>query len=134
MSKWRTTVKQARFISGFLIVALVFLTILPSHFHLHHVEADSHHDSHDHGHMVDVHLINASLDASHPQDAQLLKTSPDGIINKLDIKSSPFLFFVLLIGLVVLTLNNSGFNPNRQHLIRRRLYYHYYPPLRGPPQ
>ena len=117
-----------------LMVALVCLTILPSHFHLHHAETDSHHNSHDHEHIVDMHFFNIDMDALHHQDAQVLKTSPDGIINKLDIKTSPFLLFVLLIGLVILTVNISRFKPGRQHLIRRRLYYHQYPPLRGPPQ
>lgn len=131
MKNWRGIIRHSKAISGMLIVALVFLTVLPFQVHFHHVEADSEHDSKVHEHIVDVHFINANLDASHDEDGHLLDTSPDGL--KVDVKFSPFLLFVLLIGIVALAVNNSRFKPTIQHLLRRRLYYHQYPPLRGPP-
>ena len=143
MCNWRTLVKRSKAVSVMLVIALVFLTILPAHFHLHFVEltgvvgAASDSAAHSHEHVVDLHVYNSSENSAHPfshhDDAQIIKTSPDGRLKNLDFEFSPFLIFVSLLAFAVLAVSASSPRPARQISANFQNNYHRSPPLRGPP-
>jgi len=140
MRIWRTLIKRSKAVSVMLVIALAFLTILPAHFHFHHVElasVASDGATHAHEHTVDLHVYSSGKNSAHPfshhDDAQILKTSPDGLIKNLDFKFSPFLVFISLLAFAALALNYSLPGPARQILAHVRYSYHRSPPLRGPP-
>ena len=143
MCNWRTLVKRSEAVSVALIIALVFLSILPAHFHLHFVEgtgvagATSDSAAHSHEHVVDLHVYNSSENSAHPfshhDDAQIIKTSPDVRLKNLDFKFSPFLIFVSLLAFAILALGYSAPRPARRISANFQNNYHRSPPLRGPP-
>jgi hypothetical protein len=133
MSKWRILSKQPGAISAVLIVALVFLTLLPAHIHLHHAEQAADHESHSSRHVVDLHMYGVVEDHSHHGEAHVVKTSPDGLITKFDKKFTPIFYLGLFLTFFMLVLPKAGFNRLKQTISLKRYSYFHSPPLRGPP-
>ena len=132
MDYWRKIGQKHKAISWLLIAALAFLTVLPAHVHLHHVENPTA-AGHEHTHLVDMHIYSSELSPAHHDETQVLMATPDGMIKSLDFKISPILIFAILIAIVSLAL--ARFTPRQKSDIFLPIEqtYHFNPPLRGPP-
>lgn len=134
MAAWRLKHSQNHKISITLIVALLFITIWPAHFHVHHANEDTGHGhSHGHKHIVDMHADVRDMDASHHQDAQVLKASPDGVLKTPLVKVLPFLLLAMVLAVVATRSKRLIKTYRRQLFIPTGYLDHHSPPLRGPP-
>ena len=132
MSWWRLKNNHNQRISILLILALLSLTILPAHFHLHHPAPDDGHGL-AHRHVVDLHVYSVGV-ASHHQDAQVLKASPDGVLllkNPL-FKLSVFLLLAVIAALSAITLLRSNLNAGEHGFIPSGRFGYLSPPLYTP--
>ena len=115
-----------------LAAALLFLTIWPTHFHLHHPEPDVGHD-HVHKHVVDMHAYATDMNSQHHEDAQVLKAAPDGVLKNPAAKVLPFLLLGVLLAVLAMTFMRIIPVYLRDVFIPPGYQCHHFPPLRGPP-
>lgn len=114
-------------IGGILVVALLFLTILPGHFHVHHTDTEHHQ------HQVDLHFNQTDMGSSHHDQAQILEAAPDGVMKLPVIKIFPFLVLTVLTALIAVSTVRVFSSPGREVFIPAGHRSHHSPPLRGPP-
>ncbi len=134
MAAWRLRTTRNQQISVLLIIALLFITIWPSHIHVRHAdETAGHGHSHAHQHIVDLHANANDIDASHHQDAQVLKVSPDGMLKPPFIKVLPFLLLAIVLAVLAVTLTRLNTRHHQLVFIPTGYQFHHSPPLRGPP-
>jgi len=123
-------------ISWLLIATVLLVTLLPAHYHLHHVYENDEFSSAAtlHEHVIDLHVLTEKSGQHHHDDAVTsIEASPDGIVKKSG--SDYFPFILLAISLLLL------FSINRQlvlscHSARINFKQHYSyltPLLRAPP-
>ena len=112
-----------------IISAFLLVTILPSHYHLHH---DFDVDPSAHAHSVDLHLLaDKSGSDHHDEDIDSFAATPDGTVknnnNSIIFLLSSFVIFVLaLAGTTRIRKSNINF------LLKQQTYFNL-PPLRAPP-
>lgn len=133
MKAWRKLINDYKSISWLLIAALLILTLLPAHYHLHHASNVDFNDS-AHTHMVDLHVLANTPDNAHHDSREASFTAaPDGIIKK---QNSAFaFFFILAVFLIFLPILYSR---KHVHSVSRdispaRTPFYLCPPLRAPP-
>jgi len=130
MFTWRTMTHQYKSISWLLAAAILLLTVLPAHLHLHHVDTAA---NQSHEYVIDWHFIADDIATDHHENVTLLPAAPDGLIKKLG--DHPLLATVLIL-LIVFVL------PTAIRTLQLRLSNHHHvpasfytiaPPLRAPP-
>jgi len=133
MNEWRKITRKHRYLGWLLIAALAYLTVLPAHVHLHHVD-NGVASGQQHEHVLDMHIYGSDITSAHHDEAQVLIATPDGIIKTLDFKISPVLIVTLLLALSLLAL--AVFVPRQRsgRIFPMQYAFHFSPPLRGPPQ
>jgi len=129
-SSWKLLITR-KSISWQLIAVLLFITLLPAHYHLHH------HDSVElaaHTHSIDLHFIADDAGQSHhDEDTSIFAATPDVIAKKDNPELSFYIPLVILLVLVLAKNNQSRIRPEQSGpgLIQHYLYFS--PPLRAPP-
>ena len=122
-------------ISWLLIAAILLVTFLPAHYHLHHIyNDDAFSSAARHAHVIDLHVLTESAGQSHHDDeATIIAVSPDGIVKKSNPEFSPFI--MLAIVLLLLPALNKGINIplNYRSTDPKKPYPHFIPLLRAPP-
>lgn len=130
MGTWRK-ITEYKIICWLLITAVLLVTLLPAHYHLHHL---IHSGSASHEHSTDLHFVMNKADQSHHEDnAHSYAAVPDGITKK---AASAFIIFTfLIISLALISFLNFRINrrPNYGTPGLRKTCYYFYPPLRAPP-
>jgi hypothetical protein len=132
MAAWRLRSIRNQQISVLLIVALLFITIWPAHFHVHHAEVEGKH-GHVHKHVVDLHADAKGIDTAHHQDAQVLKASPDGMLKTPLVKVLPFLLLAIALAVLATITKRLIITPRQRHFFPSGYLTCHSPPLRGPP-
>jgi len=123
-------------ISWFLIAAILLVTFLPAHYHLHDSDDDTFGATATrHEHVIDLHVLTEKTGHSHHDDdtATIIATSPDGILKKSNPDFS--LFILQLIVLLLLPALSKKINITLNHIrtnLKQR-YSHFTPLLRAPP-
>ena len=127
---WLTMVHY-RPISWVLVTALSLAVVMPSHYHLHHLNDNG---AAEHDHALDFHIIaDGNGHVHHDSDTSIIAATPDVIVNT----EKSLLASILPLGLVLLLLLSVAVAVRLRHrhrnvrLVRRFHYYH--PPLRAPP-
>ena len=128
MAAWRLKCSHNQKISIALILALLFLTIWPAHFHLHHTDAQ--HAGH--RHIIDMHAA-GDIHDTHHADAQVLKVSPDGMLKTPIVKVLPFLLLAIVLAVLAVTITRLNTRNHQRIFIPTGYQSHHSPPLRGPP-
>jgi len=131
MNAWRKLIIKYKSTSWLLVAAVLALTLLPAHYHVHHQSSDV---TSAHTHTVDLHtLSNTSSSAHHDGSEVNFAATPDGVIKKQD--SIFDLSLVLTVFLVSLALlhNRTQVRPFNWYIPLKRTYLYFSPPLRAPP-
>lgn len=131
MFSWRSTVLRYQSISWLLVVAIIALTLLPTHLHLGHTDS---HPSASHKHTTSLHIAIDNIADDHHSDATVLSVTPDVLVKK--VNDNPLLAAaILLVTLLLLAVTSRPLkyatNANRHRL---STFYSLTPPLRAPPQ
>jgi hypothetical protein len=120
-----------RSISWQLIAVLLFITLVPAHYHLHH------HNSAGlsaHTHSIDLHLVSDNKGKSHHnKDTSIFAATPDVIAKN---GNPGFSLYIPLAVLLIIILAHPGHVRKRYDQRDERLIQHYpyfSPPLRAPP-
>lgn len=115
-----------------LASVVLFLTILPAHYHMHHEQGT---DPAEHRHSIDFHSSAIGHDASHHEEhSQTLATTPDGIIKKLSNFFTPVILLAMLLALLPLLIYRVRLHTNLRLLTPEKRYLRFSPPLRAPPR
>lgn len=121
-----------RSINRLLIVSVLFSTLMPAHYHVHHLH-DVGADAHDHDHAIDLHFIAADVDQSHhDEDTSIFATTPDVIVKKLNIDVPTHLLLTILLILVTVIYRVSIRHKHENDGLYQKQAY-FTPPLRAPP-
>ncbi len=120
-----------RSISLLLIAALLLSTVIPAHYHLHHIHSN---DPASHEHIIDLHLVTDTIGQSHhDEDTSVFAATPDVIVKKGHYDAAPFL--LMAITLVLLTVfNRIAARSACSHTRPWRQAAYFSPPLRAPPR
>jgi hypothetical protein len=136
MNAWRKQVNSYKSISWLLVAAILLVTVLPAHYHLHHFIGDK---SAAHGHATDLHLSSDKLAQSHHKNGTtIINAAPTGLLNKWDgeINKPDITPLVILVSLLTLfsfinVKRNS--RPYQVTTFYKQIFYRLSPPLRAPP-
>lgn len=132
MEYWRKNRHALRPLLWSLLCVVLFTTIVPSHYHLHHIQD---HDNTPHSHVVDLHILGDTIMHSDGGDSTtILTAAPDSMVKaKYSDGAAPLLVALLLLFTISLSRFRTFFSVfPRSSRIRRHLFY-YSPPLRAPP-
>jgi len=129
-ASWKPLI-QRKSISWQLIAVLLFVTLLPAHYHLHH------HDSAElaaHTHSIDLHLISDNMGQSHhDQDTSIFAATPDVIAKKDKPDFSVYIPLAILLVLILVHNNINRIRPDQSNQCLVPYYPYFSPPLRAPP-
>lgn len=117
-------------ISWQLIVVLLFVTLLPAHYHLHHhsVELVAH------THSIDLHLISDNAGQSHHDEhTSIFAATPDVIAKKGNPELSIYIPLAILLVLLLAHHNQARYSYEQRDPDRKQHYPYFSPPLRAPP-
>jgi hypothetical protein len=131
MTEWRKLMIKYQAINWLLIAAILLITLLPAHYHLHHLVNG---DATSHSHNVDLHIAFAKAEESHHHtDVDVFAAAPDGIRKNTSPAFSPFL--LLAIWLVLLPISHYRIisRPDYGDTRPKQIHPHLSPPLRAPP-
>ena len=123
--------------SWLLIAAILLVTILPAHYHLHHLHGDDMHSATVGvpAHVIDLHLLTDSAGQSHHnEDATSIGASPDGIVKKSNPVFAPFIFLAIVLVLFPILNKQIKTRPDYKYIGLKQSYPHFTPLLRAPPQ
>ena len=127
---WKLLI-QRESISWQLIAVLLFVTLLPAHYHLHH------HDSAEpaaHTHSIDLHLISDNMGQSHhDEDTSIFAATPDVIAKKGKPELSVYIPLAILLVLLMAGNNPTRLRPEQTDSARTQHHPYFSPPLRAPP-
>lgn len=124
---------QKHTISWALIVALLLLTLVPFHLHLHHDDVPAAGAS-AHEHVADIHVYADAHGADHHESSHALDPAPDITLKNSSVQLP--VFAILLTLFILLPLGGRTFCYTRLALTQRlpRFIRHTTPPLRAPPR
>ena len=129
-TSWKLLI-QRESISWQLIAVLLFVTLLPAHYHLHH------HDSAEpaaHAHSIDLHLISDNMGQSHhDEDTSIFAATPDVIAKKGKPDLSVYIPLAILLILILANNNQVRLRPEQTDSARKQHHPYFSPPLRAPP-
>lgn len=131
MNAWRKQVIQYKSINWLLIAAILLITFLPAHYHLHHLVSDK---SSIHAHDVDLHLVIDKAEQSHHDtDIEVFPAAPDGITKNSNPAFSLFILLAILLILLPIANNRIRIRLDYSDNSLKQSYPHLSPPLRAPP-
>jgi hypothetical protein len=129
-ASWKLLI-QRKSISWQLIAVLLFVTLLPAHYHLHH------HDSAEtaaHAHSIDLHLISDDAGQSHhDEDTSIFAATPDVIAKKDKPGFSVYIPLAILLVLILVHNHQSRIRHDQSDQCLEPHYSYFSPPLRAPP-
>ena len=141
MCSFRQRINVYRSISWLLILAIVLVSLLPAHYHLHHLLNDDLDSavtsaaSVAHAHVIDLHLsIDNAGQSHHDEDATSIAASPDGIVKKTSQVFSPFILLIIVLALFPVLSIRIKFWLNYNYIALKRSFPHFTPLLRAPPR
>ncbi len=120
-----------RSISWLLMGAILVLTLLPAHYHLHHESAPA---SASHEHVIDFHVAADATGSGHHDDAVIFQATPDSVVKPFQNNPLPFLLFVFLLALLPIVVPQIGQRFFVSIIPLRQSVWHFTPPLRAPPR
>ena len=121
-------------ISWSLITAILLVTFLPSHYHMHHLYNESDINSAaQHGHVVDLHVLSEQVGDAHHDEAVSFTASPDGVLNRSNPDFPLFVFLVAVLLLLPMQSKLISVRPIFRSFNFRQRYLHFTPLLRAPP-
>ena len=115
-----------------LIAAILLISLVPSHYHLHHTCAT---ESTNQIQTIGFHLTSGTIDHSHNDvDTTIIKSTPDTRVQDTD--SAHMLVALLTVFLVLLVLVNLrvSIRTHFNSIALKQILYYLSPPLRAPPQ
>jgi hypothetical protein len=129
-ASWKLLI-QRKSINWQLIAVLLFVTLLPAHYHLHH------HDSAEpaaHAHSIDLHLISDDAGQSHHDaDTSIFAATPDVIAKKDKPDLSFYIPLAILLVLILAQNHQNRIRPDQSNQCLKPHYPYFSPPLRAPP-
>ncbi len=129
-ASWKLLI-QRESISWQLIAVLLFVTLLPAHYHLHH------HGSAElaaHTHSIDLHLISDNMGQSHhDEDTSIFAATPDVIAKKDKPGFSIYIPLAILLVLILAHNKQNRIRPDQSDQCLEPHYPYFSPPLRAPP-
>ena len=131
MDLLRSNVIGRQTIAGMLSVTVLVVTLLPSHYHVHHFNGNGHAD---HTHVMDLHVAADHRNYDHhDEDISIISATPDAIVNQ--VKMLLFVFAPLVVLLATLTLrsDHTGFGVPDVNAQQVRHLAFFTPLLRAPP-
>lgn len=127
---WKLLIKR-KSISWQLIAVLLFVTLIPAHYHLHH------HDRAElaaHTHSIDLHLISDDAGQSHhDEDTSIFAATPDVIAKKGIPELSIYVPLAILLVLLLAHHNQARYSYEQKDPDRKQHNPYFSPPLRAPP-
>ena len=131
MSIWRKqAINHKSTISWLLVTAILFIALMPAHFHSHH-QTNNNLVAHDH--FIDLHLINSETVQSHDE-----KNAVTFSLASLDKQNhpifSPLALFSIFFVLLPLIKSRNQVRLDISRFALKHLFYFLSPPLRAPPQ
>jgi hypothetical protein len=118
-------------ISWHLIAVLLFVTLLPAHYHLHHHESA---ELATHAHSIDLHLISDDKGQSHhDEDTSIFAATPDVIAKKDKPDFSVYIPLAILLVLILARNNQNRIRPDQSNQRPEPHYPYFSPLLRAPP-
>lgn len=127
----RKLTKQYKSLTWLMIFTILAATLLPVHFHKHHVQIEdlSHHE-----HAFDMHFTHEKSDLSHhDENLQTLTASPDGLIKKVTTLFTTMIMLALLLALLPIVTSRHLLHTGFDIVSLKRNYLRFSPPLRAPP-
>ena len=129
-ASWKLLI-QRKSINWQLIAVLLFVTLLPAHYHLHH------HDSVEpaaHAHSIDLHLISDDAGQSHhDEDTSIFAATPDVIAKKDKPGYSVYIPLAILLVLILAHNHQHRARPGQSDQYLEPHYPYFSPLLRAPP-
>ena len=123
-------------ISWLLIATILLVTLLPAHYHLHHLYNDETFSSAatTHEHVIDLHVLTEKTGQSHHHDdATVIAASPDGVVKKSNPDFSPFILLAIVLLLLPALNKRLNMQLNYKSTNLKPRYPHFTPLLRAPP-
>ena len=140
MSTFHKPVAKHKPVSWMLIAAILLVTILPAHYHLHHLYSDDMHNADagitpaSHAHTMDLHLLTDTAGQSHhEEDVTSIAASPDTVINKSAPLFSPIILLAVILALLPSLSKPVFIQPANRNIGFKKLYLYFSPLLRAPP-
>jgi len=136
MSAWRKQISNYKSVSWLLVAAILLVSILPAHYHLHHLVGIT---SADHTHATDLHLSADKPGQSHHNDGTtIINVAPSGLLTKWDGDSNkpditPLVILVAFFALFSIFNIKRIFRPDQATSFYKQILYRISPPLRAPP-
>jgi len=129
-------VNKHKSISWLLITAILLVTSLPAHYHLHHLDNVEVLNSAvaTHEHLIDLHILTEmSGQSHHDEGTTIIASSPDGIIKKSNADFSPFILLTVVLLLLPALNRQSHVRITSSNNNFKQSYPHFKPLLRAPP-
>jgi len=121
-------------ISWFLIAAILLVTFLPAHYHLHDSDDDTFGATATrHEHVIDLHVLTEKTGHSHHDEATIIAASPDGIFKKSNPDFPPFILLIIVLQLLPVLCKQINIPLNYRSTDIKQSYHHFTPLLRAPP-
>lgn len=133
------TVIYPKAISWLLIGAVLMVTILPAHYHLHHLYNDDMHSvgtsisATTHAHVIDLHLLTDTTAQSHHEDEASIAASPDTMVKKINPVFSPIILLAIVLALLPILTRKIIIQPDIRNSGYKKHYPYFSPLLRAPP-
>ena len=129
MNSWRQqAIKHQSVISWLLVMAILSMIVLPSHFHFHHETSES--SVHDHS--IDLHLMISESVLSHDEDdAVVFATATQDKNNSQAF--SPLALIALFCVLFSLVISSTRFTISKKVFSLKHYFYFLSPQLRAHP-
>ena len=127
---WKLLITR-KSISWQLVAVLLFVTLLPAHYHLHHIDST---DLAAHTHTIDLHLIVDGVGQSHhDEDTSIFAATPDVIAKKGKPELSVYIPLAIALILILAHNNQARLRPEQTDSARKQHHPYFSPPLRAPP-
>lgn len=121
-------------LSWLLIAAILLVTFLPAHYHLHHSYDDTFGaTATGHEHIIDLHVLTEKTGHSHHDEATIIAASPDGIFKKSNPDFFPFILLIIVLQLLPVLCKQINIPLNYRSTDIKQSYHHFTPLLRAPP-
>ncbi len=123
-------------VSWFLIATILLVTLLPAHYHLHHLYNDETLSSAatTHKHVIDLHVLTEKTGQLHHDDeVTIFAASPDGIMKKSGPDYSPFILLAIVLLLLPALITRKSLLLSYKSTNLKQPLPHFTPLLRAPP-
>ena len=130
MSTFGKPIINSKPIGWLLVLAVLLITLLPAHYHLHHLYSTA---TATHAHVIDLHLTIDEVGDSHHDEAASIASSPDGIVKKSTAAFPLFIALAIVLTILPILKTRTLIHPAHKNTALQQSYPHFTPPLRAPP-